>query len=553
MMLALAIMPAFALAVADGVRTYNAEAERIRASFMRDAISQADRQRDALVGVKNAMTAISIAPKSRDWASEECDALLAAQVAGFPGWRYAMALDRTGEVRCASDPATRGTRFGDDPRFGMIDRKDDFGVIMVERGAITGMRSLVATSPLREGGERIGTLVVSIDPATIAVDGTEAKQAIVDEMGAPLSALAPTPENVEWLPTLPDLRASLHSGAAVFVADSRDGRQMIYAASPLLADEAWLVASADAGGVRRAALMSSAAPVLAPLLMLLIAVAVGYFALDRLVVQHLDYITRFARVYGRGRLDLRPKIGDSAPSEVAALSAMLGGMAAQLEARQDELKHSAAANRLLLLEVYHRVKNNLQMIVSLLNLQRRSARSDAEREALIRIQARVHSLALVHERLYAANNLSTLDFAAVAGEFASYLAGLGGGGVEVKTDFEPVELTADRATPAIMFLNEALTNALKYANAADGRPEAMLILRPKADGGFCLTIRNDAAEPPRADDDNDRSVASLGSDLMRAFSRQMGARLETAREDGVYRVTLDAPPQTMRSVQPASL
>jgi two-component sensor histidine kinase len=550
-MLALAIMPAFALAVADGVRTYNAELTQIREAFMRDAVAHAERQRDALVGVKSAMTAISVAPKGRDWASAECDALLAAQVDGFEGWRYAMALDREGEVRCASDPETRGMRFGDDPRFSLIDSKDGFGVLMVERGAVTGLRSLVTSIPLRDNGERIGTLVVSIDPATIAADVAEAKQTIVDERGAPLSALTPTPENVEWLPALPRLQAALGGGASVFAADARDGREMIYAASPLLEDEAWLIASANAADARSTALLSSAAPVLSPFLMLLIAVAVGYFALDRLVVQHLDYITRFARVYGRGRLDLRPRIGDSAPSEVAALSAMLGDMAQQLATRQDELKQSAEANRLLLLEVYHRVKNNLQMIVSLLNLQRRNARSHAEREALVRIQARVHSLALVHERLYAANNLSTLDFAAVAGEFATYLAGLDGQGVTVRTDFEPVELTADRATPAIMFLNEALTNALKYANAPDDRPEALLILRPRDDGGFTLTIRNDAAEEPPEEDD--RAVGSLGSDLMRAFARQMGATLETAREGGVYSVTLNAPPQTMRSVQPASL
>ncbi|MFN3613072.1 MAG: sensor histidine kinase [Rubrimonas sp.] len=552
-MLALAIMPAFALAVADGVRTYNAELSQIREAFMRDAIVQAERQRDTMVGVKSAMAAIAAAPIARAWASADCDALLAAQVESFPGWRYAMALDRDGEVRCASDPATRGMRFGDDPRFDLVDARDGFGVIMVERGAITGMRALVASSPLRADGERIGTLVVSIDPAAIAVHGVEARQAIVDDRGAPLSAFAPSPENVEWLPALPELQASLGWGPAVFAADSRDGRHMIYAASPLLQNEAWLITAANAAEARRTALISSAAPVLSPFLMLLIAVAVGYFALDRLVVQHLDYITRFARVYGRGRLDLRPRIGDSAPREVAALSAVLGDMAQQLAARQDELKQSAEANRLLLLEVYHRVKNNLQMIVSLLNLQRRNARSHAEREALARIQARVHSLALVHERLYAANNLSTLDFAAVAGEFATYLAGLDGQGVTVKTDFEPVELTADRATPAIMFLNEALTNALKYANAPDGRAEALLILRPRDDGGFTLTIRNHAAASPPEGDDRPEAVGSLGSDLMRAFARQMGATLETVRENGVYSVTLNAPPQTMRSVQPASL
>jgi two-component sensor histidine kinase len=221
-------------------------------------------------------------------------------------------------------------------------------------------------------------------------------------------------------------------------------------------------------------------------------------------------------------------------------------MAERLQRRQDELREAAEANRALLLEVYHRVKNNLQMIASLLNLQSRRALNPIEREALERIQTRVYSLSLVHERLYHARNLDQAPLDSLVEAIARHLAESSREAEPrrpvLNLDLDAIVASPDNATPVALFLNEAMTNAVKYAWRSEGRPAIDVSLKA-AGKGFVLSVANDAEETrPQGDHD-----WSLGLRLMRGFARQLRAAMRRERRDGRHVVTLDVSAQAMKS------
>jgi two-component sensor histidine kinase len=133
---------------------------------------------------------------------------------------------------------------------------------------------------------------------------------------------------------------------------------------------------------------------------------------------------------------------------------------------EEALRASLAEKEVLLREVHHRVKNNFQVIISLLNLQSRSVSNDDIRRNLLDAQNRIRAMALIHEKVYRSVNLAEIDF----GEYLKSLAGdlrrlyvPATGRIELTVEAEHLILPVDKAIPCGLVVNELLTNALKYA------------------------------------------------------------------------------------------
>lgn len=130
------------------------------------------------------------------------------------------------------------------------------------------------------------------------------------------------------------------------------------------------------------------------------------------------------------------------------------------------LETAAREKTVLLQEIHHRVKNNLAVIASLLNMTAQTTASEEARSALVDSYERVHAIALVHQHLYGSTHLDRIDFSDYAQELAqgvySTLAGEPGR-VNLMMDLDPIEIGIDRAVPCGLILNELVTNAFKYA------------------------------------------------------------------------------------------
>ncbi len=200
---------------------------------------------------------------------------------------------------------------------------------------------------------------------------------------------------------------------------------------------------------------------------------------------------------------------------------------------EEALRASVREKEVLIKEVHHRVKNNMQIISSILNLQSGSIRDPAAREGLAECQSRIRSMALVHEKLYRSGNLSRIDF-------ADYLRSLSAALFQscrpdnelVELDFtaSDVSLDVNIAIPCGLIANELIINAFKHGFPA-GRPGRLKVgLDALGDGGYRLVVADDGIGFP--EDLDFRMTDSLGLQLVTLLVDQLGGTIALDRTAG---------------------
>ncbi len=236
--------------------------------------------------------------------------------------------------------------------------------------------------------------------------------------------------------------------------------------------------------------------------------------------------------------------------EIALLTEAAADIAFGIENLDREAKRVAADALLLaslrekealLKEVHHRVKNNLQIILSLLRLEASRASEVATTLVLRDMQGRIHSMALLHETLYRSGNFALVDLGNYLGQLATHVAR--SHGVEssrVARDLASVRLSIDQAIPCGLIVTELLTNSFKYGLPTSGQGQASLSLR--VEGGERIVLEVNDRGPGLPADFEARRSRSLGLQLVSDLARQLGGRLEIESARGAtFRVTFPAP------------
>jgi PAS domain S-box-containing protein len=217
---------------------------------------------------------------------------------------------------------------------------------------------------------------------------------------------------------------------------------------------------------------------------------------------------------------------------VAELTALSGELEQRVDARTQALAASLREKEVLLKEVHHRVKNNLQVISSLLNLQAQRVDDPRVRAMLDESRDRVYAIAVVHEKLYQSKDLSRVPFDEYVRELVdNLLHSLGyDGRISVIVDVCDVRLPVDIAVPCGLIVSELVTNAFKHA-FPDGRPgEIRLSMRRADDGRIELIVADDGIGLPETVDP--RQTLTLGLDLVVTFAEQLDAELDIGRRPG---------------------
>lgn len=200
------------------------------------------------------------------------------------------------------------------------------------------------------------------------------------------------------------------------------------------------------------------------------------------------------------------------------------------------IENSLVEKDSLLKEIHHRVKNNLQMVSSLLSLQTKNTRSKAAIAALEEGKSRVKAMALIHQKLYQNDDLSVIEMQGYIESLINSIQSVykkGGHNINITIDAEGVELDIDRAIPFGLILNELVSNSFKYAFPNDDSDGKIYIHLRKIAGqeGFFEYTDNGIGLP---EDSDERASSSMGIRLMSRLANQLQTSLNTDKtQDGV--------------------
>ena len=238
-------------------------------------------------------------------------------------------------------------------------------------------------------------------------------------------------------------------------------------------------------------------------------------------------------------------LGQNDPDKTDAEMRMVGTLQDITAAKKSEeaLQTSLREKEILLKEIHHRVKNNLQIISSLLYLQSKNIENEETLALFTESQGRVKSMALIHEKLYQDSDLANIDFVDYVKNLTSYLIRtyrVEGQGINVHYKVDDISLDLDTAVPCGLIINELITNSLKYAFPEKGRsvketkaewnPEISISFVKDNDPGYCLTIADNGCGIPEEIDFE--KTKSLGLKLVSSLVNQLKGTVEMERKEG---------------------
>ncbi|MBC7947420.1 MAG: tetratricopeptide repeat protein, partial [Chitinophagaceae bacterium] len=209
----------------------------------------------------------------------------------------------------------------------------------------------------------------------------------------------------------------------------------------------------------------------------------------------------------------------------------------KLEAQQHEiakqnlsLQHLVSEKEWLLKEIHHRVKNNLQIVMSLLNSQSAYIQNDAALTAIHDSQHRVHAMSLIHQKLYNSENVSSIDMTFYIRELVSYLRDSFNTGQRLRFEFntDPLELDVSQAVPLGLILNEAITNSIKYAFPDNNSGVISISLSNTSPGHHLLSISDNGIGIPT----DLKKAGSLGMSLMKGLSEDLDGHFSIENNNG---------------------
>lgn len=257
-----------------------------------------------------------------------------------------------------------------------------------------------------------------------------------------------------------------------------------------------------------------------------------WIATDRLVFLPLRKIKKASDQFASGNLKARVGDLENAPDRISELGAAFDRMADNIVEREERLVDNLREKETMLREIHHRVKNNLQIITSLLNMQERKLKDPYSLELLRQTRGRINAIALVHRGLYEGDDLGVIDMRVFLSRLLSELkTGLGvdPNKVQVKMEIEKLYLEPDTAIPTALFIVEALTNSIKHGLQVEAH---ILIELRSMNDRVKLSIIDDGPGVEKG------TKQKTGKKLMKGFARQLSGVFSAENTEEGYQVSL---------------
>ena len=525
----IALTPIVAASVIQGMERAKSDTAEVHDRLIETAHAAGNSEENMLAAAEQIARALANLPAVRD-AGPDCDRALGDALKGLSFFTNIARIDEKGKVICA---ANRLSIDRDASRLAVWKQamtSRDF--VLSERmlSPLTEQPVISGMLPLLKNGRATGVIAIGIDVRWLdyMVHTSRLPEgsvvAIFDRNGTMIAsddqAIASA---VFSKPVL--------GGNAVESAVDRQGRAWTYATAPLLGRNVFVGFAMRQASLFGATYIHVGTDFVLPILMIVLTWLAIWIGTERQVTRWISQLRRISLAYRSGHYAIRPSL-EGAPQEFQQLGEALSAMADSIQERDRNLREAVAQKSVLVREVHHRVKNNLQIVMSLLNLQSGRLRDPSAQAALKQAQLRINALALVHRTLHAIEDQSLVQLDRLLTDLTQRTCeGFGGErpGLRVETSMVPRLVESQVAVPLALFATEALTNIFKHAYPGGRGGVIRVTLKPAGERELSLSVEDDGVGYDTA---QGKSDASIGAQLIATFARQVGGRVVTRSTPG---------------------
>ncbi len=521
----LVLLPPALLSILQGVANARRDVADLHEQLISTARTAAAPAENILASARDVARALSHLPEVRD-ATPECNADLASAMRGIAFISNMARVNASGRVVCAVLPKSIGIDAGRLPIWHTAMTAPDFVVAGLTNSLVQHKPIVLGLLPIHDAtGKFDGTLNVAIDVRWLSDVLRSSRlphgsvMAIFDRSGDMIAST-----NADVARTIFVHRKRV-DGETVRTARDDKGNAWTYATASFLGPDVYVGFAMPDTRLFGETYRRASIDMLLPFAMILLTWAAIWIVTDRQLTRWIIYLRRVSATYRGGHYLLRPAMED-APSELKLLGDALSEMAGAIHERDRSLRDAIAQKSLLIKEIHHRVKNNLQVVMSLLSLQAKRLKDPVAQDALRDTSTRINALALVHRILYEIDDENTVDMQKLLEQLAEQTSeGFGGAGddraIRVTADIVARSVPSDMAVTLSLFAVEAITNAFRHAFPAGRDGTIRVVLEAVGDRRLRIAIEDDGVGF-----DDAEAPSSIGSRLIKTFGQQIGGTTE---------------------------
>ncbi|WP_103333093.1 sensor histidine kinase [Pseudotabrizicola formosa] len=467
---------------------------------------------------------------------------------------FAGYVDRDGQMRCGARNEQRdlaGTE-------AMAQLMTDPGpkIAVNPYGPVSRESVLIVSHPVRDRfGELTGFAFVSLPHVAldrrIQIQAADEKQPLslitFDAKGELLTSSVGMEEARNDLPANRTLENLAQGNGRSFVANTVSGERRAFALVPLQAGTLYLLGSWPADRLNRTIFEGAFPAFLFPMMMWAASLLVALLASESQVLRHVRQLRDRITAFAAGERQLPRLNMAGAALELRSVGRAYERMTEAVVRNEADLENTIHQKEVLLREVHHRVKNNLQLIASILNMQLRGARTNEAKEAMRTVQDRVISLATVHRELYQTSGLTDVRADELLPRIATDLLRIGsapGRRFTLEAQVDDIRLTPDQAVPLALFLTEGMANVIKHSPVGPtGKAEVRLTLERLESRIARFTLSNSLKPSGEADTGFPQGDGTdgFGTQLLTAFSQQLSGKITRTQSEDRYVLSVDFP------------
>ena len=559
----IALMPLALLSYNQAQKFEDESQARWESALFGETLLAATFQIDAISRARGVAAALADAIPADIADTEKCTKVMQSLVSHETSFSFAGFIPPDGVIVCSSKDKTYNMAANETVIAILANPKPQMSVN--QEGAISGESVLIFSHPVTApNGQLLGFVALSLPhrmldarpeaPSHRDPSRTEPISLMTfDGEGTILTATSGLETASQRTPTHNPLTEFVDQKPVTFRDTVASGESRTFAVMAIVPGKLYVLGSWPATVTANSAFISFLPLWVFPLAMWLASMLVAFLAAEHQVLRHVRSLRQSIIAFAGGNRVVAPPNLSVAPNELRDVGEAYERMMSSVLYDAAAMENSMRQKEVLLREVHHRVKNNLQLIASIMNMQIRKSVNPEARTLLKNLLDRVMSLATVHRELYQTSGLTDVRADELLESIVAQVLRMGASAdrqVATKTTFDPIRLTPDQAVPLSLILTEALTNALKHGSvASSAKTDLSVSLRQIDTENARLEIINTMPAPDDVPLPNSLESTGLGQQLLAAFASQLMGKLTINDADGRYSVCLDFPLREMPSTE----